>query len=154
MKITAWRITRKKHLNSAFTGEGAKVWGGRWNPIGLPAVYCASNLSLAILEIIVHLEDDSDIDSFVAIPVSFESELVQSMPVSKLPKTWNDLPIDPASVSVGKKWLEEGKYPILKVPSIIVPIESNFVLNPLHSAFKTIEIGKHQSIHFDQRFFR
>lgn len=154
MKTTAWRIIREKHLNSAFTGEGAKVWGGRWNPIGLPAVYCAANLSLAILEIIVHLEDDSGIDSYVAIPVSFESKLVQSIPASKLPKAWNDLPIDPASVSVGQKWLEEEKYPILKVPSIIVPIESDFVLNPLQPAFKTIEIGNHQSIHFDQRFSR
>ena len=95
MKITAWRITRKKYLDDAFTGEGAKLWGGRWNPVGYPAVYCAENLSLAILELIVHLEDDNDINSFAAIPVSFSPKLVQSLPKSKLPKTWNNLPISP-----------------------------------------------------------
>jgi RES domain-containing protein len=151
MKITAWRITPKKYIDDAFTGEGAKLWGGRWNQVGYPAVYCAEHLSLAILELIVHLEDDSDISAFVAIPVVFSPKLVQSLRTSELPPTWNDLPISPASTIVGKKWLEENKLPVFKVPSAIVPIESNFVLNPTHPDFKLIEIGAPQEIRFDNR---
>ena len=151
MKSTAWRITRDTYLDEAFTGEGAKLWGGRWNPVGYPAVYCAERLSLAILELIVHLEDNNDISSFVAIPVSYASELVYSLPESTLPKTWNSFPIGPESIAVGKKWLDEKKFPILEVPSTIVPVESNFVLNPSHPDFSRIEIGEPQTIHFDPR---
>jgi RES domain-containing protein len=151
MKITAWRITREKYLDQAFTGEGAKIWGGRWNPAGYLAVYCAESLSLAILELIVHLEDDIDIENFIAIPVSFSSKAVQTLPESQLPKTWDNLPIGPASIRVGKKWLDDKKYLALKVPSIIVPIESNYILNPSHPDFSQIEIGVAQGIRFDPR---
>ncbi|BBO91920.1 RES family NAD+ phosphorylase [Desulfosarcina ovata] len=151
MKCTAWRITKEKYINEALSGEGAKLWGGRWNPVGYPAVYCAESLSLAILELIVHLEDDSDINSFVVIPVSFSPKRVQSLPKSKLPKNWNSLPIGPESVAVGKKWLDDKQFPILEVPSTIVPIESNFVLNPLHPDFSLLEKGKPEAIHIDPR---
>ena len=149
--ITAWRITREKYLDQAFTGEGAKIWGGRWNPAGYPAVYCAQSLSLAILELIVHLEDDLDIESFIAIPVTFSSKSVQTLTESKVPKDWDNLPISPASTRVGKKWLDEKKFLVLVVPSTIVPIESNYILNPLHQGFSQIEIGEPQEIHFDPR---
>ena len=151
MKRTAWRITREKYIDETFTGEGAKLWGGRWNPVGHPAVYCAESLSLAILELIVHLEDDNDINSFMAIPVSFSPKIILSLLKSKLPKRWDSLPIGPESIAVGKKWLDEKKFPILEVPSTVVPIESNFVLNPLHSDFSSLEIGKPQAIHIDSR---
>jgi RES domain-containing protein len=151
MKITAWRITRKKYLNQAFSGEGAKIWGGRWNPAGYPAVYCAENLSLTILELIVHLEDDIDIESFAAIPVSFDSTAVQSLDLSQLPEAWDHLPISPASMEVGRQWLDEKKFLALQVPSIIVPIESNYILNPLHPDFSRVEIGEPQGIRFDPR---
>jgi RES domain-containing protein len=151
MKITAWRITREKYLDEAFTGEGSKLWGGRWNPVGSPAVYCAEHLSLAILELIVHLEGEDDINTFVALPVSFSSKLVQSIPKSELPKGWNNLPIEPASITVGKRWLDEKKFPVLEVPSTIVPIESNFVINPLHPVFSSFEVGQRQEIQIDSR---
>lgn len=151
MKITAWRITRKKYLDQAFSGEGAKIWGGRWNPAGYPAVYCAENLSLAILELIVHLEDDIDIESFIAIPVSYDSKTVRTLEYSQLPEAWDHLPISPASMRIGKEWLDEKKFLALKVPSIIVPIDSNYILNPLHPDFSQIKIGEPQEIRFDPR---
>ncbi|BBO85207.1 hypothetical protein DSCO28_57730 [Desulfosarcina ovata subsp. sediminis] len=69
----------------------------------------------------------------------------------KLPKNWNSLPIGPESVAVGKKWLDDKQFPILEVPSTIVPIESNFVLNPLHSDFSLLEKGKPEAIRIDPR---
>lgn len=149
MKITAWRITPKKYLDQAFTGDGAKTWGGRWNPIGQPAVYCAQSLSLAILELIVHLEDHSDISRYVGIPVSFSSKSVYTLSI--LPATWPQLPIGPESMAAGKKWLDEKKFPVLKVPSTIVHLENNFVLNPLHPGFSKFKIGKPQNIYLDPR---
>lgn len=151
MKITAWRITRKQHVDKAFSGEGAKIFGGRWNPVGYPMVYVAQTLSLAILELIVHLDDDSDITSFVAIPVTFDRSLVHVLPQSQLPKNWFDLPISEQSQMVGKKWLEQKQSVLLQVPSSVVPSERNFLINPLHPKFAQLEIGSPQSICIDQR---
>ena len=151
MKITAWRITRKKYVNNAFSGEGAKLFGGRWNPVGYPMVYLAQNLSLAILELIVHLEDDSDIARFVAIPVTFDKSLVHVLQQSQLPGNWFDLPISEQSQMVGKKWLERKQSLLLQVPSSVVPSESNFLINPQHPQFDQLEIGSPQSLCIDQR---
>lgn len=151
MKITAWRITRKKYVNNAFSGEGAKIFGGRWNPVGYPMVYVAQNLSLAILELIVHLDDDGDITSFVAIPVSFDKSLVRVLPKSQLPANWFDLPISEQSQMVGKKWLEQKQSLLLQVPSSVVPSESNFLINPLHPQYAQLEIGAPQSLCIDKR---
>ena len=154
MKITAWRTTRKKYVQEAFTGEGAKRFGGRWNPPGFPAVYVAQSLSLAILELIVHLDEDSDISRFVAIPVTFDRKLVHVLPPSQLPRDWSALPIAEPSQSVGKKWLSSKKSVLLQVPSSVVPSESNFVINPLHPKFSQLQIGSPQPLHIDQRISR
>lgn len=151
MKITAWRITKKKYVNDAFSGEGAKLFGGRWNPVGYPMVYMAQNLSLAILELIVHLENDSDITSFAAIPVTFDQSLVHVLPRSQLPENWFDLPISEPSQMVGKKWLEQKQSVLLQVPSSVVPSESNFLINPLHPRFAQLDIGSPRSLCIDRR---
>jgi RES domain-containing protein len=151
MKITAWRITKKKYVNHAFSGEGAKIFGGRWNPVGTPMIYVAQNLSLAILELIVHLVDDSDITRFAAIPVTFDTSLADVLPQSRLHENWFDLPISEPSQMVGKKWLEQMQSLMLQVPSSVVPSESNFLINPLHPQFTQLEIGSPQSLNIDQR---
>jgi RES domain-containing protein len=151
MKITAWRIAQKKYVNNAFSGEGAKIFGGRWNPVGYPMVYAAQNLSLAILELIVHLDDDSDITRFVAIPVTIDKSQVHVLPQSQLPENWFDLPISEQSQVVGKKWLEQKQSLLLQVPSSVVPSESNFLINPLHPQFVQLKIGSPQSLCIDQR---
>jgi RES domain-containing protein len=151
MNITAWRTTRKKYIREAFSGEGAKQFGGRWNPAGYPAVYTAESLSLAILELMVHLDDDSDICSFAAIPVTFPRALVQVLPESQWPSDWFSLPIAEPSQQVGKKWLEEMSGVVLQVPSSVVPQECNYLINPLHPKFSRLEIGPPQTLHIDQR---
>jgi RES domain-containing protein len=151
MNITAWRITRKKYVREAFSGEGAKQFAGRWNPIGYPVIYVAESLSLAILELIVHLENDSDISSFAAIPVNFSRSIVQVLPESQWPDNWFSLPISEPSQQVGKTWIEEMSSVVLQVPSSVVPQECNFLINPRHPKFSKIKIGTPQSLHIDQR---
>ena len=151
MNITAWRITRQTYIDEAFSGAGAKLFGGRWNPVGYAAVYTAENLSLAILELLVHLEDSSDINSFVAIPVTFGQSMVYAISADRLPASWQNLPVSSASQELGKRWLEEGRTPVLQVPSAIVPSESNFVINPRHTKFPKLAIGPAQPLQIDQR---
>jgi RES domain-containing protein len=151
MKITAWRITNKRHANDAFSGGGAKLYGGRWNPPGYPAVYTADSLSLAILELIVHLDEDGDLQDFVAGPVIFEDACVTAIPESKLPENWSCLPISDQTQHIGKTWIEERQFLVLKVPSSVVHNDYNFVINPLHPAFPTLQIGNFQPLQIDPR---
>lgn len=151
MKVTTWRITKAKYAKQAFAGEGAKVYGGRWNPPGYPAVYTADSLSLAILELIVHLDQDEDIQNFVAVPVKFDDLLVVTWPESKLPANWSQHPIPDQTQQMGKLWLEENRYMALKTPSSVVRQDSNYVLNPLHPEYSSLEIGKPQPLYIDPR---
>ena len=150
MKITTWRIVHKNYAASAFSGEGAKLLGGRWNPKGYPAVYVADSLSLAMLELIVHLDEDRDIQDFRAIPVTFEDTRVIRWSRTKLPKNWSTLPISDQTQEMGKSWLESKQSLVLRVPSAIVPNDSNFLINPLHPVFSSLEIGRTQKLYIDQ----
>lgn len=140
MKITAWRITLEKYGQEAMTGEGAKLYGGRWNPVGYPAVYLAQHLSLAILEIVVHVDRPDKIKDFIAFPVTFEKNSIYSLPASILPTNWSELPIPSSTQQVGKKWLDTNEHMVMQVPSTVVPLEVNFVVNPRHQRFEHIEI--------------
>ena len=151
MKITAWRITKERHTKDAFSGEGAKLYGGRWNPPGYAAVYAADSLSPAILELIVHLEDDVDLKDFVAIPVEFDDTKVTILPKNKLPGNWSCLPVSNQTQDIGKEWLEEGKSLVLIVPSSVVPNDSNFVINPLHPDFPSLQKGTPHPLKIDPR---
>ncbi len=149
--ITAWRITGKKFAATAFSGEGAKIYGGRWNPPGKEMIYMAQSLSLAILELIVHLDEYKDIQYYVAIPVDFDEKQVISLSKSALAKTWSSLPISDRTRRIGETWLEKRQSLVLEVPSSVVPLESNFLINPRHSDFPLLKIGQVQSLYFNLR---
>ena len=150
--ITAWRIAKHKHQFTGSSGEGARIYGGRWNPIGIPVIYTAESLSLATLEIIVHLEREQLLyKRFVKIPVTFETSLVFPLSRKKRPKDWNSLPPSESTQKIGQKWIEQAKHAVLKIPSTVISEEHNFLINPAHPDFSAIEIGKPQRFEFDER---
>jgi RES domain-containing protein len=153
VKIRAFRVVKKRWARTAFDGEGARLWGGRWNSPGRPAVYCAGHVSLAILEVVAHA-DLALAPHYVVIPADFEEALVESLDTAKLPASWRRHPAPAAVVALGDEWLHEARSPVLRVPSVVVPAEPNFILNPLHPAFREIEIGKPEVLKVDARLSR
>ncbi len=152
--IHAWRITKAKHAATAFTGGGAKAFGGRWNSPGTALVYTASTTSLAILEMLVHLQAQDRMHRYVIFEVSFEEALMTSIDPATLPKSWRKSPA-PASVQqVGDQWSAQGSSAVLQVPSVIVPSEWNYLLNPAHPDFAKITLGPKQPIKFDSRLLK
>ena len=150
--ITAWRVLKATHQKTAFTGEGARIYGGRWNPIGIPVIYTAESLSLATLEIIVHLErEDLLHQQFVKTPVTFDTHLVLTLSRRKLPKDWNHLPPSEATQRIGHEWVLQAESSILKIPSTVTKEEHNFLFNPNHPDFRSIKIGNPQHFEFDPR---
>lgn len=151
MTFTAWRITKRKRARDAFTGEGAREFGGRWNNPGTAMVYTAESQSLAALEMLVHLDSPELLQKYVLIGVEIDDELVTQLDMSRLPRNWRDDP-PPAQVrAIGDEWVVSGSSAVLRVPSALVPGENNFLLNPQHPDFAKLRIGKPLSFRFDPR---
>jgi len=150
--ITAWRIVKAKHQNSAFDGEGAKLHGGRWNNKGVPVVYVSGSLALATLEIFIHLPSEKLLQKFVRIPVKFSPKLVSDIDVTNLPNAWDRDPAPDFTKQVGDGWAKDQNSVILKVPSATIPEEFNYLINPLHPDYKRLTIGTPVAYFLDPRF--
>lgn len=151
MILTAWRIVEARYQDHAFSGDGARLYGGRWNSKGVPLIYTAGSLALASIEIIVNLPSPKLLEAFIRIPARFTPDLIESMPISKLPEGWQSRPISPATRAIGDRWVKEQRSAVLKIPSIVVPEELNYLLNPAHPDFEKIEIGRPVVYYFDPR---
>jgi RES domain-containing protein len=145
-----WRIVKARHDGTAFDGEGARIYGGRWNSPGTRLVYASATLSLAALESLVHLNPPVAF-KWVAIPVSFEERLVEVMSLAGLPADWTEEPPPPSTMEVGDQWVKQARSAVLEIPSVIVRSESNYLLNPAHPDFKKVVIGKSAPFAFDPR---
>jgi RES domain-containing protein len=152
--VNAWRIVKSKHAAGAFSGAGARKAGGRWNSPGWPVVYTAGSQSLAILEMLVHLQAQELLRRYVLFPVTFDEALITTVDPSTLPKSWRNSP-PPASVQrIGNDWLTCADTAILRVPSVLVPSEWNYLLNPAHADFPKIIIGVRTPVRFDPRLIK
>ncbi|NIS83430.1 MAG: RES domain-containing protein [Anaerolineales bacterium] len=154
MTLQSWRIVKRQYSDDAFNGEGARVYGGRWNSPGAPMVYTAENASLAVLEILVHLELTSILSNYILFRVEFGEGAVEFIEAATLPEDWQSYPGPNSLRSIGDRWLEERRSVVLSVPSVILPIERLFLLNPLHPDFDEIRIGEPQPFQFDSRLIK
>lgn len=145
---------KKRYAASAFDGEGARVYGGRWNSPGVPVVYVASTRSLAALEMAVHLDRSTFLSSFVVIPCEFDERLVTTVAHDALPAQWRRDPPPSELAQIGDTWAKAAQSAVLAVPSAIIEEETNFLLNPVHPDFSKIPIGEPQDFEFDQRLLK
>jgi RES domain-containing protein len=152
VRLSAWRIVKLKHAAAAFSGEGARLYGGRWNSPGTRMVYAAGSTSLAILEMLIHLQSDELLQRYVVFEVTFDDKLLSDLPA--VPKSWRRSP-PPASVQrLGDEWVRSGPSAVLRVPSVVVPKEWNYLMNPTHADFGEIHVGARQPLKFDPRLNR
>jgi RES domain-containing protein len=149
--IIAWRIVGARYKDNAFSGEGARLHGGRWNSKGTTMVYTAGSLALASIEIVVNLPGPKLLEEFFRIPVHIPPNLIIDLPLDKLPGDWNSRPVSPAIRAIGDRWVKEKTSVALKVPSVVVPEEYNYLLNPVHPDFEKIAIGTPIKYRFDPR---
>ena len=151
MILTGWRIVKRKHAKTAFSGEGARLYGGRWNHSGVPLVYTAGTISLAVLEMLVHLDSTELLQHYVIFEVTFDSKLVTPIDPGELPKNWRAYPPPHASQKIGDAWAKTAKSAVLGAPSVVVPSEKNYLLNPRHADFPQVRIHKSAPFQFDPR---
>jgi RES domain-containing protein len=149
--ISVWRITKQKHARNAFTGEGAKLYGGRWNNPGKLVVYTAESRALALAEILVHLESAGVLSRYVVFQVEIDESHIARLDLRDLPKNWRAEPAPKRLQTLGEEWLDSGRSAVLRVPSAIVGGEFNYLLNPSHPDFSKLRIHGSEKFPIDKR---
>jgi len=148
--IVAWRLVKARYVTEAFSGEGARLEGGRWNPKGTPVVYLADHPALAALETFVHLGKRAWKIKFALIRVEIPKEVkVLELFEEGLPANWRAEPPGPETMTVGEIWFRGRGTAVLKVPSVLVPAAANLVMNPEHPDTGKLRIGKAEAFSFD-----
>ena len=141
-----WRIIQRKYAEEAFSGEGSAKYGARWNQKGTAVVYCSENASLAQLEVLVRTQRTKDLALYVLIEARVPEELIETLRREDLPDDWNALPESNTTREMGTKWATEKRSAVLGVPSVVIPSELNFLLNPEHPEWKRVGVLAYRRI--------
>ena len=150
---TVWRLLTARFAHSAFSGEGARLYGGRWNQKGTPMVYTAGSQSLAMLEMLV--QDEPLRARYVMLSATLPANLkIERVTPAQLPANWRDGGARAQLQAIGTEWQKRGSAAVLAVPSAVIPSETNYLLNPLHASMARIVIGKPQEFITDLRLKR
>lgn len=153
--VTTYRICKTKYAATCFDGEGAFRFGGRWNSRGTRILYTAGSLSLAALEMLVHLNDQEILLSYSFAVAEFDESLV--LPVEEfraLPENWSVSPPPLEIQRIGDEWARAQASVVLKVLTSIVPIEFNYLINVEHPEFFKVNLSKPQTFTFDERLYK
>jgi RES domain-containing protein len=133
------------------TGEGARLFGGRWNPPGIPAVYLADSRALAALEIIVNAPREVLSLTWRIFEVDVPDDLIETVKTNDLPDDWQALPSSPEARLHGVRCLKSGALGF-KLPSALIPEEFTLLLNPLHPDAGKLRVSGPTEFSFDPRF--
>lgn len=155
MIITGFRIIKRERASTCFDGEGARLFGGRWNSKGKRVVYTSASESLAILETLVHLNSHEILAKMFCMRTAcFDSKFCEILDPSTLPLGWNDDMVISATKNIGDKWITEARSAVLSVPSTISLAEQNYLLNPNHEDFPKIILEPEQDFVFSKRLLK
>lgn len=148
--LKAYRIVKTKWREKALDGDGAKLFGGRWNSKGKACVYCASTEALAQLEMLVHLQHFELLQHYTLLELTLATN--QIMRLDTLPDNWRADPAPAETATIGDEWLRQAPSVALQVPSAIATNDNNILLNPTHKDFSVIKASaKALSFQFDPR---
>jgi RES domain-containing protein len=149
-----WRICRRRYVAEAASGEGARLYGGRWNSRGVRVVYASTSLALAAVETFVNLEPNLRPEDLVSIEGEIsEAVEVQKVDLKALPAHWYETR-DESLRRFGDEWIEASRTVALLVPSAAIRGEWNVLLNPAHVDFSKVKFQKPEPFKFDVRMFR
>jgi RES domain-containing protein len=146
--VIVYRICSVKYPNN--DGEGAKRYGGRWNNVGTPMLYCAETVSLCALEVLAH--SAALPQNMISIAAEIPDDLILTILLpDKIPPDWNSNVPSSSTKNIGTTWARSGVSVAFIVPSVIVPDERNVLINPLHPDFARIGFSSPKPFVFDQR---
>ena len=148
--MRVWRICRKPYVDTALDGIGGMYTSGRWHSKGNPIIYTASSAALAALAVLVHVDPltaPADLRLLaIELPDDLSIEVIE--PIT-LPEGWHSVPAPAALQTIGSSWLTSGRTAALNVPSAVITVERNFLLNPRHPEVQRVRILSDEAFSFD-----
>lgn len=152
--MEAFRLSREKYA-APLSGKGAAIKGARWNSVGVELIYTASNCSLAMAEVAVHLTLATLPKDYVMLTLYLPDDVsLQKSTAADLPDGWNAFPHPNSTQAVGDMFISDNKYCVLQIPSAVTQGDYNLLLNPYHSEFSNIKIIETEKFPFDERIFK
>ena len=148
--MIVYRIAKKAYL-SDLTGTGARLYGGRWNKIGVPLIYTSSHLSLAVLELLANQVRQLVDDSFGYIKISIPDDQIKRIDLPALHQHWRLSPYHESTIQIGSSWAQHQDSLALKVPSAVLHQDDNVLINPLHSDIPLLEVLETGELYLDGR---
>ncbi len=149
--MRAFRIVKKRLMLEAFSGEGARAFGGRWNRPGVPLVYAAQTRALAALEALAHFAGAERHIEFVTFAIDIPEALALRIEAAGLPRDWRSDEPGASTQQLGSDWQRGGRPAALVVPSVLIPQESCVLLNPEHPDIDKIMVSYPEPFEFDRR---
>jgi RES domain-containing protein len=154
VNMLLFRIARAKY-KPVLSGKGAAAFGARWNSEGIEMIYTALNRSLAVVEVAVHLTWATVPADYTMLTIEVPNDIaIDEILPSQLPPDWNQLRHPKSCKEVGDRFVADGKFCLLRVPSVVVPGEYNLLINPTHPDFARVEVIRIEPFTFDQRLLR
>jgi RES domain-containing protein len=152
--IQLFQISTSEHIND-ITGMGARIYGGRWNHTGYPAVYTSGSRSLAALEFLVHVPMALAPENLSIVEINIQENIErESINESQLPSNWRDYPAPEQLANIGTNWIKSKSSLLLDIPSAVVKKEVNTLINPLHPDIKFADLTNIEMFSFDSRLFK
>ncbi len=150
-----YRITQESYSND-LSGNGSRIFGGRWNSEGRYALYTSANRSLALLETLAHIPAKLFRNKKYILVTLFlpDKASLKFIEEKDLPNNWDALDIQHMTQKIGDNFLEEQKGLLLRVPSVLMPEEFNYIINPLHPSMKQVKIIRQREIRFNDRLIK
>ncbi len=153
MSLAVWGVFKTRNAHTGLSGEGARLYGGRWTSPGRPVIYCAGHLSLAIFEILVHTERKQALSGYTKVKVEVAESQISAITEPDLPTTRKRSFPGIELQRIGDRWLASQRSLVLAIPSVIVPEEFNYLVNPFHSEFDSLGIGHMEPLLMDNRLY-
>lgn len=149
--MIVFRLSKTKYADD-LSGKGAEKSGGRWNSKGTALVYTSESRALCTTEIAVHTPLGNLPMDYVLVTIEIPDDIpVQEINPANVPTDWKSFPYSHTTQDIGDYFVQSGTFPVLKVPSVVVKGDVNFLINPLHKAVEKIRITSIEPFYFDER---
>jgi RES domain-containing protein len=143
-----------RQFSSDLSGKGAKIFGGRWNNKGTAILYTSESRALCLAEVLVRATSKSIPDDYHLVTIELpDNHSVLEVGLKNLPLDWKRVSYKPVLQRIGDSFVQTNEHLILKVPSVVIPAEFNYLINPRHPGFGKVSILNIEPFEFDERLF-
>jgi RES domain-containing protein len=150
--MIVYRLSAEKYKKD-LSGTGAEKAGGRWNSKGMAMLYTSESRALCTTEIAVHTALGNMPDGYHLITIELPDTAIFEIDAANLPADWKSIPHANSTQLIGDDFLRNAQFLIMKAPSVVVPGDFNYLVNPAHPLFKKVKLLKTEPFEFDKRLF-